>query len=249
MKTKTIKTEKLDPRNKFNLIDFLDNNISNLEEGSILAISSKIVAVSQGRVMEQDEIDKEELIKREAELYLKPTRGKYDSILTINRNVLQVAAGVDESNADGLYILLPNKPQSIANQVREYFSSKYDLDRFGVLIIDSRSTPLRRGVVGVGLAYSGFKSIYSYIGKKDLFDRELKVSETNLVDSLASVANLAMGEGDESTPLVVVSDLENIEFQARNPNQEELEYFYFDYQIDLYWDIIGLADWQNRNNS
>ncbi len=244
MKAKAIKTERLDPQKFFDLIKFLDQYLGDIKDGTVLAISSKIVAVSQGRVVEKNGVDKDQLIKENSELFLKPTRGDYDSILTITNNTLQIAGGVDESNANDLYILLPENPQSVANKVRENFAQKYGLKKFGCIIIDSRSTPLRRGVVGVGLAFSGFKPVYSYIGKKDLFNRELKVSETNLVDSLASVANLSMGEGDESTPMVLINDISNIEYQPRNPTQEELDYFFFDYQIDLYWDIIDLANWQ-----
>jgi F420-0:gamma-glutamyl ligase len=247
MRTYAIKTKRLNPREKFDLNKFVISNLKSVKERSVLGISSKIVSISQGQVVEADSIDKDELIKREAETYYQPEAGKYESIVTINKNILQIASGVDESNADGLYILLPKNPQKVANSLREYISSKLNLKKFGVLIIDSRSTPLRRGVVGVGLAHSGFMSIRNYIGSKDIFGRELKVSQTNMIDSLASLTNLEMGEGSEQTPIVIVEDDSGvIEFNSENPTKDELKYFWFDYEQDLYYDILNNTNWQKK---
>jgi F420-0:gamma-glutamyl ligase len=60
-------------------------------------------------------------------------------------------------------------------------------------------------VVGVALGYAGFKGIRDYRGTKDLFGRVLKMSRTDVADSLATAAVLEMGEGSERQPLAVIT--------------------------------------------
>src|SRR5690606_41310710 len=56
----------------------------------------------------------------------------------------------------------------------------------GIIFTDSRCTPLRRGVSGIGLSHWGFKGVQNHIGRKDLFDREILMSTTNVVDCISS---------------------------------------------------------------
>ncbi len=64
--------------------------------------------------------------------------------------------------------------------------------------------PLRAGIVGVALGYAGFKGILDYRGTKDMFGRIMKVSRTDIADSLATSAVLCMGEGREQQPLALI---------------------------------------------
>lgn len=66
--------------------------------------------------------------------------------------------------------------------------------------------PLRAGIVGVALGYAGFKGIRNYIGQKDIFGRILKMSRTDVADSLATAAVLCMGEGRERQPLALIEN-------------------------------------------
>jgi F420-0:gamma-glutamyl ligase len=63
---------------------------------------------------------------------------------------------------------------------------------------------LRAGVVGVALGYAGFHGVRNYIGKKDIFGRVLKMSKTDVADSLATAAVFCMGEGKEQQPLALI---------------------------------------------
>ena len=74
----------------------------------------------------------------------------------------------------------------------------------GVVIIDSRVTPLRLGTVGIAIGLSGFRTIRDDRGKRDLYDRRVMVTRSNLADDLASAAHLVMGERDERKGLVVI---------------------------------------------
>ena len=82
----------------------------------------------------------------------------------------------------------------------------YGVKKLGVLITDSRVFPLRAGVTGVALGYTGFKGLRDYRSKKDLFNRPLTMTQTNVADCLASAAVLVMGEGAERTPLGIITD-------------------------------------------
>ncbi len=76
----------------------------------------------------------------------------------------------------------------------------------GVIITDSRISPMRVGVTGFALGYTGFRGVRDYRGKKDLFGRKLKVTMTDVADSLATAATLVMGEGAERQPLAIIED-------------------------------------------
>lgn len=76
----------------------------------------------------------------------------------------------------------------VAQSLRALLIKKYGLKKLGVLITDSRTTPLRLGITGVTLGYSGFNGLRSYIGRPDIFGRTFKMSRTNVADSLATAA-------------------------------------------------------------
>lgn len=65
---------------------------------------------------------------------------------------------------------------------------------------------MRAGVTGIALGYAGFRGVRDYRGKKDLFGRKLKVTMTDVADSLATAATLVMGEGAERQPLAIIED-------------------------------------------
>nr|MDQ3015055.1 coenzyme F420-0:L-glutamate ligase [bacterium] len=117
-----------------------------------------------------------------------------------------INAGIDESNAKNKLILLPQDSFKTAEVLCENFKKHFSLKKLGVLITDTRSMPLRIGTVGKALGYAGFEPLKSYIGKKDLFGRKSRVTQSNVADALAASAVLVMGEGNEQTPMVVIKD-------------------------------------------
>src|SRR3989338_1241667 len=177
-----------------------------LREGDIVAVTSKVVSIWQGRSVLQSSVrDKDVLSKIEADWYLerKYVPGRH-VLHTIKNNALIASAGIDASNAGDYYILWPRNPKKTAEKLLQWFKKTYRLKRIGLIITDSHSVPLRRGIVGFALAWAGFEPLYDYRGTKDLFGRKFLVSQTNLADSLAVAAVLVMGEGREKTPLAVI---------------------------------------------
>jgi coenzyme F420-0:L-glutamate ligase len=213
-------------REKENLIAFIRKYLPRLEEKSILIITSKIVALSEGRTASiKNTKTKEQLIKKESQWAIKT---KY-AWLTIKDGAVMAAAGIDESNAAGKLILLPKNSFHSAEKIRKEIKKIYGVKKLGVVITDSRLLPLRAGVVGIALGYAGFKGIKDYIGKKDLFGRKFEHSRTDVADSIATAAVLEMGEGKESQPLAVI-EKGPVEFTNRKARNE----LFIDPKEDLY---------------
>lgn len=226
------------------LLDELEYYILDMEipEGSILAITSKIVSICEDRVTEVDETGKLQLIYDNADQVAR-VASKYGFHYTITDQTLIPSAGIDESNGDNRYVLWPKNSQETANWVRDYLANMLNLKRFGVIITDSTSFPLRQGVIGIALAHSGFRAINSYIGKPDVFGRPLKVSRSNVSGGLAAAAVVAMGEGNEQTPFCLIEDVDFVEFQDRKPTAKELAEVYTTLEDDVFAPFLTAVTW------
>lgn len=238
----SIKTSKIKPYQQ-NLIQVLNKYLTDFRECSILIITSKIVSICEGRVAKIGEADKKELIEKEAEYFLPPEKNKYNITLTIKGGILVPTAGIDESNGNGYYILWPQNSQDTANMVRQYLRERFKIKKAGVIITDSKTTPLRWGTTGVAIAHSGFSALNSYIGKSDIFGRKLLVTKANVADALAVAAVLAMGEGSEQTPLAVIKDVSFVKFQSGNPSSKELRESRISMEDDLYAPLLKGVKW------
>src|SRR3989338_4048043 len=202
-----------------NLADFIVAHIPKLKNGSVLAVTSKIVALAEGRVVTlKNQKEKERLIRAESEWQLKVLPEWW---LTVRDGTVVVNAGLDDSNANGKTILLPKDSFKSAEELRKKLKKKYKLKKLGVVITDSRTSALREGVTGVALGYAGFKGVKDYRGDKDIFGRALKVTQTNIADSLATAATVVMGEGNERQPLTVIENAP-VEFREKI-NRKELK--------------------------
>lgn len=242
MRIQAIKTHPILPSER-DLCAVLDRYLPELPERSVLAITSKVVAICEGRVRPMVGVDKQALIAEEAERYL-PADPRYGVCLTIKQDMLIATAGIDESNSDGHYVLWPSDAQGSANAVREHLARRFELREVGVVITDSRTTPLRLGVTGVALAHSGFQALNDYVGTMDLFGRALRMTRVNVMDALATSAVLVMGEGSECTPLALLEELPFVSFQERNPSPAELAALRIPLEDDLYAPLLTGVLWQ-----
>lgn len=243
MKLQTIPTHKI-TQTDHNLLTILESYLPAVTEKSVLAITSKIVAICQGRVVKAGTVDRQQLIEQEAAWFLPPGASRYPVALTIKHNLLTPNAGVDESNGNGDYVLWPRDPQQVANQVRGWLCQHFGLEHVGVILTDSNPSPLRWGVTGFAIAHSGFAALNNYIGQADLFGRPLRMTQANVADALAAAAVLVMGEGAEGTPLALISDLPFVRFQDREPSPAELQALRIDRADDLYAPLLNGVGWQ-----
>lgn len=230
-----------------NVNDSLEKTITNsidvIQENSILAVTSKIVALSEGRVADLNN-DKHELVKKEAEYYLDPTQSQYNLMLTIKHSILAVNAGLDRSNVKDAFVYLPQDPFLSARKIWEFIKSYYQLKNVGVIITDSKTFPLKWGTIGTCLAHCGFKALIDKRGENDIFGYELQMTQVNLAEGLASAAVAEMGEGNESTPLALISDVRQAEFVGAPPSEKEIKNSLIAIEDDAYGPILTKANWQ-----
>lgn len=244
MKVTPIKTE-LVKTGYGDLTKFLDNNLERVAETNVVAITSKVAAICENRLVPVDQAVKKDLVIRESDLYLPDSYSQYDFTFTVTAGTLIPMAGIDESNADGNFVLWPKEPQKTAENIWHYLRERFELKNVGVVLTDSTARPLHYGTEGVAIAYCGFSAMNNYIGTPDLFGRELKVSVSNVVDALASAAVAVMGEGTEQTPLALLEDLPFVEFSDQPPSKEELKKFFIDpIDDDLFAPFLKNANWQ-----
>jgi coenzyme F420-0:L-glutamate ligase len=219
----------------FELTDLIDRLVgSTLRSGDVLVISSKFIAISEGRVVALDSVkpshgavimserfaispEMSELILRESDEILGGVQG---FVLALKDGLITPNAGIDKSNIEhGKVVLYPRNPLESAVGVRERMRFSRGVE-IGVVVCDSRLMPSRKGTVGVALAASGIEGILDLRGKVDLFGNTLKVTSQAIADALCSGAQLIMGESDESRPIVLVKGLprellKNVDYGTR----------------------------------
>lgn len=230
------------------LLAVIKKTITSIPERSVLAVASKVVAISEGRVVPLDQADKHELVKQEAQAFTDPHSSKYNLMLTISQHHLVVNAGIDESNADGNYVLWPADPQQSANQIWQFLRQEYDLKEVGVILTDSRSFPLQWGVIGMSVAHCGFNALNDRRGEKDLFGRTINMVQVNVAHELASAAVFEMGEVAESQPLCLITDLKQVQFQDHQPTRSEIDSLTIELEDDVYAPILKRAEWHHGQN-
>ncbi len=211
------------------IIDSINESNEHVQDDDIIALSSKFVAMSQGRIIniqgvkpasdalayaERYHMDTRisELVLREAERMFAGIPG---FILAIRDGMLAPNAGIDRSNVmHGYAILYPSDPFRVADMLRDKFLL-YSNKRVGIVIVDSRLMPTRIGTTGVALAVSGFEPVIDKRGSKDLFGNVMRVTLHAIADCIASTANMLMGETDESKPIVIVRGL-NVKMSSKD---------------------------------
>lgn len=244
MRLTTVKTD-LVTSQSHDLLVLLDKSLpTELGENTIVCITAKVVSLCEGRTVPVGQVDKDSLIKAESQYYTERSLSEHNISFTITGNTLIPTAGIDESNADGNYILWPTNPQLTANKIRVYLVNKYKLTNVGVIITDSTSRPMQRGTTGVCIAHSGFLALNNYVGKPDLFNREIKVQCSNVAQGLAAAAVAMMGEGTEQTPIVIIDDATNVDFTGTDPSAIELAEIRVSIDDDLYRPLMSKAPWQ-----
>jgi len=201
----------------------LDAVLPELHNGDVIVLSSKVVAIHEGRCFEKSTSDKAALVRAEADVVIE--RPYWPSPLTITRGAFVGAAGIDESNSGAYYTLLPEDAFASAKRLWEYLTEKYSLSKLGIVISDSRSLPLRYGASAVSIGWWGIQPLEDHIGKADLFGREMQYERSNIVDGIAAAAGLVMGEVAECTPVVIVRGVPGLQFTTRHTKDEIFSLF------------------------
>jgi len=215
-----IKTKVLQPPQD-DLFKVLDESLTDVREGDLILVTSKVVSIHQGRCVPIEGTDKKALIKEEADYMIEMDR--FDAPfppLAITHFTILNGAGIDESNADGHYILLPTRPFDAAEDIWNYCREKLGFENFGVVITDTRTAPMRYGAIGVAISWWGFHPIENHKGKVDLFNKPIRTSVTNIVDAVASGSAAVSGETNECTPIVLARDVPNLRFTTKDTRHQ-----------------------------
>ncbi len=228
------------------VIEFIDRYVKDLPERSILVVTAKVVSLCEGQVVSKSTTTKQQLAYQEADYYLPAEQNKYGVVLTIKNNILVGSAGVDTGNSAGYFTLWPKNPQQTVNQIWDHLRHKFHRREIGVIICDSRSTPLRQGATGIGIAHCGFLGVIDQPAQPDIFGESTWVL-INVVDALASAACLVMGESNEQVPLTHITEAPRIQFQEEPPSPEELKKLYIPMEEDFFSKILLAVPWKKNS--
>ena len=216
------------------LIDHIKKSEESLKEGDIVVLSEKVVATSQGRVVNLADVKKVSIKAKEmalecdmdvrfVELILQESSmvlgglPKGHVILSKVDDFLIANAGIDQSNAGpNNVVLLPKNPKEEAKNFWKVLRKEFNIENLGVIIADSRVQPLRKGTVGISVANAGFEPIEDMRGMPDIFGRPLRITLRAIADDLTSAAQFLLNEGNQQTPVVIIRDGVGIKF-TENP--------------------------------
>jgi coenzyme F420-0:L-glutamate ligase len=203
------------------VIDAIREEGEELMDGDIIAVSSKFISMSKGRLVNLNDVDisKEadslaenlsmdprvaQLVLQEADVILGGVPG---FALALKNGVIAPNAGIDKSNVPHGYVMLysecPFKDAEDLKRIIYETSSKC----IGVVITDSRLMPLRMGTTGLAVGVAGFEPLKDERGRRDLFGNILNVTRRALADQIAAAVQLLMGEADEGCPIIIVRAL------------------------------------------
>ena len=191
-----------------------------LSDGDIILIAETLISKAEGNIIKLDEITPSQKAIEIAEICKKDSK-LVEAILQNSNEVVRVGpkfiitetkhgfvtanAAIDESNVDdGLATPVPENPDESAKNIREFLESKFKKD-IAVIITDTQGRAFRFGAIGTAIGCSGITPLWTRVGEKDLYGRELETTEVATADELASAASLIMGQADEGLPVVIVS--------------------------------------------
>lgn len=223
-----------------------------LQDGDVLAVSSKYIAISEKRVVALADVEPTEKAQALAERYNMDTKiaqlvlQEADHIfggipmgflLTWRSGVIAPNAGLDRSNIpDGYAVLLPADPYESAHQLRQALKTRLGVDT-GVVVTDSWLVPGRYGTTGVALAMAGFAPVEDERGKNDLFGNPMTVTQRGVADSISVAAQMVMGERDEATPFAIVRGAD-VEMTDARITQEQVA---IPWDMDIYVEALTLG--------
>jgi coenzyme F420-0:L-glutamate ligase / coenzyme F420-1:gamma-L-glutamate ligase len=191
-----------------------------LNDQDIVVVAQKVVSKAEGQTINLDSIVPSELslklakrnskdprvmelILRESKALIKLSDGVI--IVETKHGFICANAGIDQSNiheGGNSATALPKDPDLSARKLRGYFKRNAGKD-VAVIITDTFGRPFREGQTNVAIGIAGLDPLKSYIGMRDMYGRELKVTEIAVVDEIASAAELVMGKS-EGIPVAIV---------------------------------------------
>lgn len=193
-----------------------------IADGDVIVVTQKVVSKAEGRIVLLESVtaspeaerlavatEKDprlvELILRES---VRIVRQRGPVLITETRHGFVCAnAGIDASNVgEGVVCLLPEDPDRSAAQIRRVVRETTGAE-VAVIISDTFGRPWRDGHTNVAVGLSGMLPFIDYVGQRDPYGYELRVSTLAVADELAGAAELVMGKLDK-VPVAIVRGYE-----------------------------------------
>lgn len=180
-----------------------------LQDGDIIAVTSKIVSKAEGRTVFAS--DREQAISDET-VRVVATRTHPAGITRIVENrqgLVMAAAGVDASNTpDGVVLLLPADPDASARALCASLRERTGLT-LGVVITDTAGRAWREGQTDITIGAAGVAVLDDLRGTTDVSGRRLDATVAAVADEIAGAADLVKGK-TSGNPVAVVRGLAHL---------------------------------------
>ena len=202
------------------IIKSIKDKNESLQENDVVIITHKIISKAEGRTTDLRNIVPSEESKKISSNTGKDPRlveliiSQSNEIVKIERDIIITEtkhgfvcanAGIDTSNVGKLsdhVLLLPDDPDESARNIRNDLNAKTGVN-VGIIISDTFGRPFRKGQVNIAIGVAGIDPIKSYIGKRDMYGKILKVTEIAIADEITSAAELVMGKSSR-VPVSIV---------------------------------------------
>jgi len=212
------------------LSEIITHHASDLIDGDILVIASKVVSISENRIVPGDDIRPSERafeianengfdpiqveLAIQESIELIRTKGV---LITENKfGLVCNFSGVDKSNApEGSYILLPENPDDSAERIRNALIQRTG-KQLAVIISDTQGRPWRKGSVNIAIGTAGIAPFKYNKGKRDLYGRELKRSTVCQVDEIAMLVEPLMGQAGQQRPVIIVRGYDYLDSEEKS---------------------------------
>jgi coenzyme F420-0:L-glutamate ligase/coenzyme F420-1:gamma-L-glutamate ligase len=190
-----------------------------IETGDVMVVTQKIASKAEGRVLALADVtpspeaerlasDTEkdprlvELILRES---TRVVRQRGPVLITETHHGFVCAnAGIDASNVgpEGTVCLLPEDPDASCHRIRDHIREATGHD-VAVIMSDTFGRPFREGHTNIAIGLAGMAAFADYVGQRDSFGYELRVSTLCVADELAGAAELVQNKLD-GVPVAIV---------------------------------------------
>ncbi|MGW0229670.1 coenzyme F420-0:L-glutamate ligase [Actinopolymorpha singaporensis] len=178
------------------------DHATDVRDGDVLVVSSKIVSKSEGRVVAGD--DRFAAIRSET-VRVVAERGPTQIVQT-RHGFVMAAAGVDASNVEpGRLLLLPLDSDESARRLRRGVTERLGV-RVGVVVTDTFGRPWRLGQTDLAIGAAGVRVVEEHRGRVDAYGNELVVTAPAHADEIAGAAELVKGKSAQ-VPVAVVRGL------------------------------------------
>jgi len=192
-------------------------SINGIENGDILAVTSKIVSKAEGRIVQA--ADREDAITSQT-VRLVAQRG-HTRIVENPLGLVMAAAGVDASNTpDGTVLLLPENPDASAKKLAADLRERFG-KRLGVIITDTLGRPWRNGQTDVAIGAAGIRVLDDLRGGVDADGKRLDVTAPAVADEIAAAADLVKGKAS-GMPVAVVRGMGHLVTGLDEPGARSL---------------------------